>query len=205
MHTSTLPALAASEFPLRIRFSIIVRRDCVTCLQSMRFFRSAPAGLSRLPLVLFLRSIQPALQHCLVLRSHFQKPQARAHIRLGINDLRLGLEERLPRGNFHQYHRPLGKGIHHVQIASVPAQFAHSRSDPDVCSLFDQLSAGDERVSRRTASLLVVDGRLQLDVSIPILRRFPQSAEARLKAAVTNLQRPRPCLLSQSPVHPPNS
>src|SRR6266581_6235426 len=60
---------------------------------------------------------------------------------------------------------PMGKWIHHVQIATVQAELAHPRGDPYVCFLFDQLGAGDERVPGRTAFLLICDGRLRFEIS----------------------------------------
>src|SRR6266581_2074793 len=60
---------------------------------------------------------------------------------------------------------PMGKWIHHVQIATVQAELAHPRGDPYVCFLFDQLGACDERVPWRTAFLLICDGRLRFETS----------------------------------------
>src|SRR5205814_10127397 len=104
----------------------------------------AQAGLSYLPLIVLLRSIQPALQRSLRLRFDLQEDYAGTHIRLRINDFGLGGEERIPGGDPHEHQRSLGERIHHIQIATMEAQFAYSRSDPDVCFLIDQLSARDE-------------------------------------------------------------
>src|SRR6266700_6395520 len=60
---------------------------------------------------------------------------------------------------------PMGKWIHHVQIATVQAELAHPRGDPYVCFLFDQLGAGDERVPWRTTSLSFHDFRLRFKTS----------------------------------------
>src|SRR6266851_3953380 len=172
---------------------MIVRRDCGAApveSQPTRTSRSAPAGLSRLPVMVLLRSIQPALQRRLRIRRDLLEHHTSAHIRLRINDLRLGLEERISRGDFHQHHRPLGERIHHVQIAPVQAQFAHPRRDAHISLLFDQLGARYERVPGRTAFLLICDGCLRLETPADMIRRLGQAAPELLKHTLTNLQTP---------------
>src|SRR5690349_11682614 len=72
---------------------------------------SADARLS-----VFLSFIQPALQDRLVSRFDRQEGHARAHIHLGVNDFRFGLEKGFARGNFHEYESSDGERIHHVQV-----------------------------------------------------------------------------------------
>src|SRR6266403_1239061 len=134
--------------------------------------RKMEGKLFRLFLLFLFRPIQPPFQHLLRRRGDFEEPHSRSHIRLRVNDLPLGLEERICRGNLHQHHRPRRKGIHHVQIAAKPAQLAHPRGDAHVGFLFDQLGARDERISRRTAFLLVFDGGLQRIPLSTMVRRF---------------------------------
>lgn len=76
-------------------------------------------GLSYLPLIVLLRSIQPALQRSLRLRFDLQEDYAGTHIRLRINDFGLGGEERIPGGDPHEHQRSLGERIHHIQIATM--------------------------------------------------------------------------------------
>ena len=84
------------------------------------------------------------LQRSLRLRFDLQEDHAGTHIRLRINDFGFGREERIPGGDPHEHQRSLGERIHHIQIATMQAQFTHSRSDPDIGLLIDQLSARDE-------------------------------------------------------------
>src|SRR5882757_7077989 len=120
--------------------------------------RNASVELSCLAFSFLLRLTQPPLQHCLGIWRHLQKRYARTHIVLGVDDLGLGLEERLPRGNFHQHQYPVREGIQHIQIASVPAELAYTRSDAHVGLHFNQFGACYKRVPGRTAFLLICDG-----------------------------------------------
>ena len=138
--------------------------------------RNASVELSCLPFPFLLRLTQPPLQHCLGIGGHLQKRYARTHIVLRVDDLGLGLEERFPRCNFHQHQCPVREGIHHVQVASVPAEFAHTRSDAHVGLRFNQLGACNKRVPRRTAFLLICDSCLRLGNPANIIRRFRQPA-----------------------------
>src|SRR5258708_16509274 len=99
--------------------------------------RNASVELSCLAFPFLLRLTQPPLQHCLGIWRHFQKRHARTHIVLRVDDLRFGLEERLPCRNFHHHQGPVREGIHHVQIAPVPAEFAPSRTSVHLTSPFN--------------------------------------------------------------------
>src|SRR5258708_12619224 len=98
---------------------MIVRRNCGAARvdsQPTRTSRSPPAGLSRLPLMVLLRSIQPALQRRLRFRRDLLEHHASAHIRLRRNALRLGLEERISRADFHHPHPPPRQRLHPAPI-----------------------------------------------------------------------------------------
>ena len=154
------------DFFRPVRCLFIIRRDCSDArIDSLakRTPHCARAGLPRLSLFVLLRSIEPALQHRLRTRRDLQEAHTGSHIRLRINDLRPGFEERIPRGDFHQHHRPHGEGIHHVQIAPVQAQFAHPRRDAHFGLFFNQFGARYERVPGRTAFLWIFDGCLRLE------------------------------------------
>ena len=142
------------------------------CISVQPKTRKVERKLLRLSLLFLFRPIQPPIQYLLRWRRDFEKPNSGSHIRLRINDLRLGLEERISRGNLHQHHRPCRKGIHHVQIAAKPAQLAHARGDAHVGSLFDQLGTCDERVPWRTTFLSVFDGALPRIPLTTMVRRF---------------------------------
>lgn len=103
-------------------------------------------------LLAFPGFVQPALENRLVFSFHFEEYDTRTHVGLGVDNLRFGLEIGVTRGNLDQYEGSHREWIHHVQIAAVKAQLAYARNDAHVGSLFDQLGAGDERISWRAAA-----------------------------------------------------
>src|SRR5258708_40327961 len=81
---------SASPAPVSVaarRNSLRLENSFMESLSSMFLRMLATRGLSGLPLVVLLRSIQPAFQHGLRIRFDMQEPNASTHIRLRINDL----------------------------------------------------------------------------------------------------------------------
>src|ERR1700737_4491926 len=70
-------------------------------------------------LAVFLRLVEPALQDGKRLGIDFEENHASAKIGLHVNDFGFCLEGLVARENLHQDLRLLGKGIHHIQIATV--------------------------------------------------------------------------------------
>ena len=91
----------------------------------------------------------------------FQKRDPCAEIRLNVNDFSLGLEEIVARENLDENQRVLGKGVHHVQVASVQAEFAHARGDAHIRLFFDKFGCGNECVSGRATLFSTHEFRLR--------------------------------------------
>src|SRR5229473_1218723 len=102
-------------------------------------------------LPVFLRLVEPVLQDGKVLRLDFEERYTGAEVGLHVNNFGLGLEEIVARENLHQHQSVLGKGIHHIQIATVQAELADASGNAHVRRFLNQLGAGDERVAGRAS------------------------------------------------------
>src|SRR5262249_14795026 len=102
-------------------------------------------------LQLFFGLFQPALQHRDSLWVNFEKGDPGSQIWLDVDDFGFGLKEIVAGEDLYQNKGALGKGIHHVQVATVQAEFADASGDANFCLLLDELSAGDKGIAWRAA------------------------------------------------------
>jgi hypothetical protein len=94
---------------------------------------------------------EPAPEDTEGLRFDFEKGKAAAEIGLDVDDLGFGVEELFAGKNLYEDQSVLREGIHHIEIATVEAQFADASGDAHVGFLLDELGAGNESVTRRAA------------------------------------------------------
>src|SRR4029077_17825788 len=80
-----------------------------------------------------------------------------ADVGRGVNGLCASLEQGAAGFDGEVYHGVHGKGIHHIEVATVQGEFADARRNANLKIFFGEFGTGEKEISRRPALFLTHD------------------------------------------------